>query len=339
MTTPESAPTYDGLAEVGVAPEPVALEYHEVLRGGRWGDRGWWRVLVGVPSALLAVLVVQSAPVAVWTVVLLAQGRSSDDVSEVADGGTVTPAFLAVVNLGWALTIPVVLLAVWVMHRLTPGWVASVAGRIRWRFLFACFGLSLVALFANLAVASVLPAQSGDSIAGSLNDFTAETRNFALVIVLLTPLQAAGEEYAFRGYLTQAFGGLLAGLGPWVSRGVAVVVPALLFATAHGLGQGWPIFTDRLAFGVVAGILVIATGGLEAGIALHVLNNFLAFGIALAFGDMTSALNATGGTWWSLPSTLTQALVYTALCIWLARRMGLATRTTPVVLAAPHARV
>ena len=28
------------------------------------------------------------------------------------------------------------------------------------------------------------------------------------------------------------------------------------------------------------------TGGLEAGIAMHVLNNWLAFGLALAFGDM-----------------------------------------------------
>jgi membrane protease YdiL (CAAX protease family) len=333
MTTDNYSPAQAPGATAG---EPVTLEYHELLRGGRWAS---WRVLLGVPLALVAVVLVQSVPVVVWTIGLMAQGRSYDEVSEVATGGTVTPAFLAVVNLGWAFTIPVVLLVVWLMHRLRPGWVASVAGRIRWRFLIACFGLSFVALFANLLVSSLLPAQSGDSISGSLNDFTAQTRNFALVILLLTPLQAAGEEYAFRGYLTQAFGGLLAGLGPWVSRSVAVVVPALLFATAHGAGQGWPIFTDRFAFGVVAGILVIATGGLEAGIALHVLNNFLAFGIALAFGDMTSALNATGGSWWSLPSTLTQAVVYTALSIWMARRMGLATRTAPVVLAAPEPRV
>ena len=39
---------------------------------------------------------------------------------------------------------------------------------------------------------------------------------------------------------------------------------------------------------------MITTGGLEAGIAMHVLNNFLAFGAALAFGDMTTALTPTG---------------------------------------------
>ena len=74
------------------------------------------------------------------------------------------------------------------------------------------------------------------------------------------------------------------------------MVPAILFALAHGLGQSAPIFFDRFAFGLVAGTLVILTGGLEAGIAMHVLNNWLAFGLALAFGDMGSSLNPTGGT-------------------------------------------
>ena len=143
-----------------------------------------------------------------------------------------------------------------------------------------------------------------------------------IVIVLLTPLQAAGEEYAFRGYLTQAFGGLFR------SRVAAVLLPAVLFALAHG-AQDAPVFVDRLAFGIVAGILVIATGGLEAGIAMHVLNNFLAYGFALAFSDMTTALNPTGGSWWTLPTTLTQSLVYLALAIWAARRMGIATGGRP----------
>ena len=74
------------------------------------------------------------------------------------------------------------------------------------------------------------------------------------------------------------------------------------------------------------------TGGLEAGIAMHVLNNWLAFGLALAFGDMGSALNPTGGSWWSIPVTLTQSLVYLGLALLVARRMGPrrpTTRTRP----------
>ena len=58
---------------------------------------------------------------------------------------------------------------------------------------------------------------------------------------------------------------------------------------------------------------------------MHVLNNWLAFGLALAFGDMGSTLNPTGGSWWSIPVTLTQSLVYLGLALLVARRMGLAT--------------
>ena len=149
-------------------------------------------------------------------------------------------------------------------------------------------------------------------------------------MLLLTPLQAAAEEYAFRGYLTQAFGGLFR------SPVLAVGASSLLFALAHG-AQDPPIFFDRFAFGVVAGTLVILTGGLEAGIAMHVLNNWLAFGVALAFGDMGSALNPTGGTWWSIPVTLTQSVTYLLLAWWVARRMGLATRTGPGRFGRPRA--
>ena len=169
-------------------------------------------------------------------------------------------------------------------------------------------------------------------------EFDSKTRDLALVLLLFTPLQAAGEEYGFRGYLTQAFGSMFAGRGLWVSRGVAVLAPALLFAAAHG-AQSLPVFFDRFAFGVVAGVLVIATGGLEAGIAMHVLNNYLAFGVALATGTLANSLQPSGGSWWQVPVTLTQSLVYLGLAWWLARRMGLATRTDPTVLAASRGLV
>ena len=69
---------------------------------------------------------------------------------------------------------------------------------------------------------------------------------------------------------------------------------------------------------------------------MHVLNNFLAFGLALAFGDLTTALNATGGSsWWTILSTLTQSLVYLALATWVARAMGLVNVGPPVGTRAP----
>jgi hypothetical protein len=72
---------------------------------------------------------------------------------------------------------------------------------------------------------------------------------------------------------------------------------------------------------------------------MHVLNNFLAFGLALAYSDMGTALNPTGGSWWSIPVTLTQSLVYLGLAVLVARRMGLGTTAEPAVLAASQGRV
>jgi membrane protease YdiL (CAAX protease family) len=323
-------------------------QYHELHRVGR---PGVWRSLVG--SLLLLVLVFALVPLVAGTVafvLLLAAGRTTSEAAATLDvTAEATPTGLALLNVVIAAAIPLTWAITWWLHRLKPRWVSSVAPRIRWRYLFACLGLSVVALLASLGVGMLLPLAPGEAPVGDANEFTARTRDFLLVILLLTPLQAAGEEYLFRGYLTQAFGSLV-----WsrrVSQALAVLGPAFIFALFHGLSQDVPVFFDRFAFGVVAGILVIRTGGLEAGIAMHVLNNFLAFGLALAFGDLTSALNATGGSsWWMILTTLTQSLVYLALASWVARSMGLVNTGPPVggalppptgdpVLAAPPPRV
>jgi membrane protease YdiL (CAAX protease family) len=316
-------------------------EYHLIQRTvGRWGDGGWWRPVVGILLLLvMMLLVVQVGLIVALTIGLLLTGSDDvqGDVERILDTDHVTPGGLAYLNLSLAAAIPVVIVISMLLHRLRPGWVASVTGRMRWKWLLVCLGLSVLALFATLVVSSFLPAQGeGTDMSDSVNAWTPEIRNFLLVVVFLTPLQAAGEEYAFRGYLTQAFGGLFR------NRAAAVLLPALLFALAHG-AQDLPVFFDRFAFGLVAGILVIATGGLEAGIAMHVLNNFLAFGLALAFSDMSSALNPTGGSWWNIPVTLTQSLVYLGLAIWMARRMGIATTvdrgSSPNVLEGSEPRV
>ncbi len=302
--------------------------YHELHRVGRGG---WWRSLVG--SAVLLVLVFGVVPAVlglVALVALLVGGTSAEEAGALLDVTQgVTPMGLAVLNLLLGSAIASSWFVLWLFHRLKPRWLSSVAPRLRWRFLLACLPLSVVALVASLGVALFLPLADGAEPVGALNDFTTTTRDFLLVIALLTPLQAAGEEYVFRGYLTQAFGSLLR----WrrVSLVLAVVVPSLLFALAHGFGQSAPVFFDRFAFGVVAGILVIRTGGLEAAIAMHVLNNFLAYGMALAFGDMTEALNATGpASSWMIVSTLTQSLVYLGLASWVAKAMGLVDVGPPV---------
>jgi len=316
------------VTETGAAP---GLPYHRLQEAGL---PGWWRPVVGTVIVLLGLVVIGGLvaiiPFVVWYAATGADMQAS--LTTLTDLEHPTPAGLAYLNIALASMIPLTWVVTRVVHGLLPRWLASVQPRIRWRFLLACLGVAVVALIATLLVGSVVPGQSGD-VGSKANAFTSTTRDYLLVIALLTPLQAAGEEYLFRGYLTQAFGGLFH--RAWV----AVLVPAFLFGLAHGLGQSIPVFFDRFAFGLVAGVLVVLTGGLEAGIAMHVLNNWLAFGLALAYGDMASTLNPTGGSWWSIPVTLTQSLVYLGLAVLVCRRMGLSTTTTSRVLEAPPSRV
>jgi len=296
------------------------LPYHLVQRGGR---RGVWRPIIGVLAFGAAFVLV--VPLLVQLAFALGFAVAGQDVVDgldrISDFDHPTPLGLAYLNIALAGAIPVAWLLTRVLHGLRPRWLASITPRIRWQWLLICFGLAVVALFATLVVSAMVPASADDAqLSGDLNDFTSTTRDYLLVILLLTPLQAAGEEYAFRGYLTQAFGNVFG--RAWA----AVLFPAVIFALAHG-SQSAPVFFDRFAFGIVAGLAVVLTGGLEAGIAMHVLNNWLAFGLALAFSDMASTLNPTGDSWWTIPVTLTQSLVYLGLVLWVARRRGIRTTT------------
>lgn len=309
------------------------LGYHQLHRGGA---TTWWRSVLGVLLLVLVGIVVVPGILQLAVLVAVAVANGQNDVTaeytRLLDLNDVTPVGLAYLNLTLAGLIPTVLLVTWWLHRLRPGWVVSVVGRMRWKFFVACLGLSMVALIATLVVSALVPSSaSGGDVSTTPNAFDAKALQFLLVVLLLTPLQAAGEEFAFRGYLTQVFGGHF-------PTYVAIIGPAVLFALAHG-AQDPPIFVDRLAFGLVAGILVVRTGGLEASIAMHVLNNWLAFGLAIFFGDMSDTLSPSGGTWWSLPVTLTQSLVYLAVALWAAKQMGLTRSTERSVLASPRGRV
>ena len=104
---------------------------------------------------------------------------------------------------------------------------------------------------------------------------------------------------------------------------------ALLFALAHGL-QNFPLFFDRFMFGLIAAWLVIRTGGLEAGIALHVLNNFLAFGLRPGLRRHLRDAQRHRGQLVEHPGRPSRSpLVYAALVLWWPGGWGSRPRTRP----------
>lgn len=208
------------------------------------------------------------------------------------------------------------LLFVLLIHRYWHGrkaiWVISVQPGGRWRYLLICFVVAAAVL--NV----VLWLMHGGNMA-----WQAAQPDWAIYLALIlitSPLQAAAEEFFFRGYLQQAIGSL-AGRS-WVG----VACSSLVFAIFHG-DQNVALFAHRLGFGLIAGTLVWATGGLEAAIAVHVANNVFAFGYALFTGGVAT-LKATSAISWEVAcSDLASFAVFGALAWWIGRRMHVATLT------------
>jgi membrane protease YdiL (CAAX protease family) len=226
-----------------------------------------------------------------------------------------SPVSIGLLNLGLAALIPAALIAALVAHRAKPGLVSSVVGRLRWKWLLAFHGIALVVVVASVFVSGfVLPADAGDT--QEVGAFVGWSTYLPLVLVVLgtTPLQAAGEEYAFRGYLAQA-------ITVWSKRWtwVPVLVTSLLFALAHGQ-QDPALFTDRFLFGLVMALLVLRTGGLEAAIAMHVMNNLVAILGAGAFGYLDDTLTVTDSSWSFVVIGAVQLAVYSAIVLAVSKR-------------------
>ncbi len=176
------------------------------------------------------------------------------------------PNGMLAANLGLATLIPIACVLMMLLHRMQPSWLLSVQARVRWPYFLACLGVAVIALNGVLLLSTLV---SRSASFGPQTGFW----GFLVVIVLTSPIQAAAEEVFFRGYLLQALGSLFS--QAWIG----VVASALVFAFFHG-SQNLPLFLDRFAFGLLAAILVWRTGGIEASVAAHVVNNIFAYVIA-----------------------------------------------------------
>ncbi|HEU4540992.1 MAG TPA: CPBP family glutamic-type intramembrane protease [Jiangellaceae bacterium] len=282
----------------------------------------WWRPLLGL-AIFGATFTVLTIGVTV-TFIVADLIRTGGPVEESIDrfGTEMDPLFLLATNLGLAVAIPAAVLAIVVAHRMRPGWLSSVAGRLRWGLLLrmSALALTMVVLF-TIVGGWLVPMDDG---ALDLEDVQVVSLStwfgFAVVIILTTPLQAAAEEYAFRGYGMQALGALFR--TPWVGA----IVTSLAFAFAHGV-QNMPLFLDRLAFGLIACWLVVRTGGLEAAIAMHVMNNMVVFLISAAFDQVDDTLQVSSIPWVAVIIDVAQMAVFALLADRYVRRRGLPTRS------------
>jgi hypothetical protein len=93
-----------------------------------------------------------------------------------------------------------------------------------------------------------------------------------LMVLISTPVQAAGEEYLFRGLLMQNVGAWFR--HPTVALVMTTALSTGLFAAAHGSSDVW-VLLDLAVFALANCILIWRTGGIEAAVVLHAANNMV----------------------------------------------------------------
>ncbi|MFF0989276.1 CPBP family intramembrane glutamic endopeptidase [Kocuria nitroreducens] len=327
MTT-RTAPWRQGsLDDQPSGPGPRLLPYHRL--GHADPDHRWWKPLVELLLFGAFYLVLTIVFGIVWAVGLMAV-RGEEALDEVFLGGTeldiMDPAIFFMLFFSLVLMIPALLAARAIMGPRPLGLLLSVTGRLRWAFLGRCL---LVAL-AIYVVGHAAAALAEYALLGSLTAPQPVEGFWWLIamIVLVVPLQCAAEELVFRGYLMQT-------VGRWLRRPVfAILLPVPLFTFGH-LYDTWGLLAVAV-MAVVAGYLTWRTGGLEAAIALHVVNNV----IATLFGALgLSDPDAEESTWVALAISAVMQLLFAWLVVRGARRRGVeVTRTVhpprpPVLLA------
>ncbi|MEU1247369.1 CPBP family intramembrane glutamic endopeptidase [Micromonospora arida] len=303
---------------------PPGSPYHRL---GRTERHRWWRPMVGTVALAASALVIVCLLFGVATAVAELTDRPYD-----ADGlptfGPIPDAALLIASL--ALMLPLLFGAAWLVERRPAGTLSSVLGRLRWSWLGRCLLIATPLIIVMLVGADLLLGLTDESSVLGPADTWVGGPEFAaglLMVLLLVPFQAAAEEYAFRGWLLQAVGAYLR--SPWP----AIALQAVLFAGAHGWGTGWG-FLDLAFMGALAGWLTVRTGGLEAAIALHVVNNVIGFALAAAFGGLTVDETMADAPWQLVLVDILVLSAYALVVDRLAARRGLATVVPPALVVA-----
>ena len=286
--------------------------YQHLLRGPAFR---WWKPLLVVLLAVAFALLAQVLLTIIWLVLAVATGG---DMMSFFNGLSLTGPMDALtfsyVTAGLIAFIPSAMFANWIVHGTRPGYLSSVAGRIRWRWLLRCVAFTVPVFVVYMALQFVIGWEYGPR--------PPQWVALLIIVVIAIPFQSAGEEYAFRGLILQNVGGWFR--HPVVALVVSIIPSVLLFALAHGSLDIW-ILCDLAIFATAACLLTWRTGGMEAAIVLHATNNVLIMISTILFGGWEAAFISTdseGSPLAVLMSLVVESIVV-ALILWQAKRLGI----------------
>ena len=238
--------------------------YLEIARLGR---NDWWRYLISFPAILFIWLFVGSIPVLLLVTYVSMDGDPATSFSGTGFTGIpVILEFLATMSSFIPLLVTT-LLAVRFIHLRPLRTLITAEPHIRWRKFFAGAGLwLLIAALISIVEALLYPGRY-------VLTFQAGTLiSFAVLALILIPIQTSAEELLFRGYLLQWMGLRLK--NPWV---LAVLNGALFFLPHFAnpematnsilIGLGYFVMGFFLTF------ITLRDNGVELALGMHAGNN------------------------------------------------------------------
>lgn len=213
--------------------------------------------------------------------------------------------------LSIAVFIPIIYIASKLVRDRPFSSYASSRGGWNWKIYFKCLLVPLAIYLVVNMISILMDNKSGGNSQVSV---------IALIISsILIPVQCIAEEYAFRGLLMQS-------LGSWFKIPLlAIIIQALIFAVAHPYN-----FLGAIAIGVsgiIFGLLAWRTNGLEAGAAIHSINNLMAFYmVALGLSSISSTV-----TFWDFLTDILLTLFTAIALYYIGNKKGWFDEKTPEV--------
>lgn len=294
------------------AQEALPRPYVHQLRGPH---HRWWRPIATILLTLLLWLVFAGL---LSTVFALTGGMPEGETFELGVGTNLW------MNLVLASGIPAGMIATRIGAWRPMGRLFSVTGRLRWRWLLEAMAWMTPLWVVYLSISWFV---FGQEVLPRPEQWV----GLLIVNALTTPLQAAGEEVLFRGVLVQSIGAWIR--SPRVALWVTMALSFVLFAAAHGSMDPW-IWIDIGSLAIVGCWLAWRTGGLEAAIALHVVNNLTVTFSGILLGGLEESYvdTSTTGSPVSAGISITVMAIATWILLWAAKRRGVAPRgrTTPL---------
>jgi membrane protease YdiL (CAAX protease family) len=283
------------------------------LRGAKW------RGILALLSFVVGFLLLSFTVASIGYVIDVSNGTISDE-QLTSNALPLTPFVLLFLNLSLALCIPLAMLLQWAFFGVRPRFLSSVEGRFRWRWT-GRLALIVLPVFV-VYVALLFLIQPG-------GEFRLDATTIALVAIVLltTPLQAAGEEYGMRGLVQRSVGAWFA--SPRAAFIVGALISGVVFCSAHFAGDPW-LIAYYFLFGVAMSAAAWATGGIEAPIVIHATNNVLIFLPAALLGGLDQGIDrsaGTGGPFILVPMVM--VLLAAGIAWWWARRSKVTVEAVP----------